>query len=518
MNTQHQEFTGFPRSSGVLLHPTSLPGRFGIGDLGEPAYRFVDFLVEARQSLWQVLPLGPTGYGDSPYQAFSSFAGNPLLISLEELVKEGALPSDALEVTPRFPDDRVSFGVVIEFKMAILRQSFHYFQEHASRAQRQEFARFCDAERGWLDDYALFMALKGHHAGAVWNTWEPKIARREPQALARWRQELATPVAFQQYLQYQFFRQWAAVKGYANRQGIRIVGDVPIFVAHDSADVWAHPELFYLDESGSPTVVAGVPPDYFSETGQLWGNPLYRWDVMAQDGYAWWIERMRMAFRLVDVIRLDHFRGFEGYWEVPATERTAVRGRWVKGPGAAFFQALQQALGDVPIIAEDLGVITPEVEALRDGFGFPGMKILQFAFATDSGNEFLPHNYPRHCVVYTGTHDNDTTVGWFHSAPEQERTYCLQYLGTDGREIHWDLIRLAMMSVADTVVFPLQDLLGLGTEARMNYPSRLGGNWAWRFTAEMLTEEIRDRLAGLTETYGRQPGAPRPRVPDFSRT
>jgi len=522
----------FPRSSGIILHPTSLPSRFGIGDLGESAYQFVDFLVDTRQRLWQVLPLGPTGYGDSPYQTFSSFAGNPLLISLEELVKEGALPAEALEAAPTFPDDRVDFGEVIVFKTAILKQSFEYFQKHASRAQQQAFIRFCDAERSWLDDFALFMALKASHGGAVWNTWEPDIAARQPEALARWRQELADEVAFQQYLQYQFFRQWSAVKHYANRSAkapngrpnsvwhanrhaIQIVGDVPIFVAHDSADVWAHPELFYLDGSGSPTVVAGVPPDYFSETGQLWGNPLYRWDVMAPGGFAWWIERLRTTLRLVDIVRLDHFRGFEGYWEIPAQEKTAIRGRWVKGPGETFFKAVQQALGGAPIIAEDLGVITPEVEALRDGFGFPGMRVLQFAFSTDAGNEYLPHNYIRNCVVYTGTHDNDTTVGWFRNRSEDERAWCLKYLGTDGSEIHWDLIRLAMMSVADTVIFPLQDVLGLGTEARMNYPGRMGGNWTWRFTADRLTEEIRERLAGLTETYSRHPDAPQPHLPKF---
>ena len=493
----------FPRSCGILLHPTSLPGRFGIGDLGESAYRFLDFLVETGQRLWQVLPLGPTGYGDSPYQAFSAFAGNPLLISPEELLREGALPADALDEVPRFPDDRADYRAGIRFKTALLRRSFEHFRKHASRAQQQEFASFCDAEGSWLDDYALFMALKAHHKGAAWNTWEPDIAARQPEALAQWRHRLADEIAFQQYLQYQFFRQWCAVKRYANRRGIQIIGDVPIFVAYDSADVWIHPELFYLDESGNPTVVAGVPPDYFSPTGQLWGNPLYRWDVLARDDYAWWIQRLRATLRLVDIVRLDHFRGFEAYWEVPATEETAVHGRWVKGPGARFFYAVRRALGETPIIAEDLGVITPEVEALRRRFGFPGMKVLQFAFATDASNEYLPHNYERNCVVYTGTHDNDTTVGWFCSLPEEERAFCLKYLGSDGREIHWDLIRLAMMSVADTVIVPLQDVLGLGSEARMNYPGRLGGNWAWRYTEGALTEEVCERLAELTETYGR---------------
>ncbi len=496
----------FRRASGILLHPTSLPGRFGIGDFGEWAYRFVDFLADARQSLWQVLPLGPTGYGDSPYQSFSAFAGNPLLISPQRLVDEGRLPVEALRQAPSFSHDRVDYGAVMAFKLAILRQSFAHFSQARSREQQGGFQSFCEAEKGWLDDYALFMALKEQHGGVVWTRWERELSCREPEALGRKRRELADQIAFHQYVQYEFFRQWSALKEYANRRGIRVIGDVPIFVAHDSADVWAHPELFHLDESGEPTVVAGVPPDYFSETGQLWGNPLYRWEGMARDGYAWWIARLGGTLRRVDIVRLDHFRGFEAYWEVPAGEKTAVRGRWVAGPGAAFFRALREALGDVPIIAEDLGVITPEVKALRDEFGFPGMKVLQFAFSGDADNEHLPHNYTPNCVVYTGTHDNDTTMGWFTSCPEEERDFCLRYLGSDGREVHWDLIRLAMMSVAHTVIVPLQDVLGLGTEARMNYPSRLGGNWAWRFTPQMLTEQVRDRLAEMTETYGRAPG------------
>ena len=493
-----------PRSSGILLHPTSLPGRCGIGDLGEWAFRFVDFLAESGQRLWQVLPLGPTGYGDSPYQSFSAFAGNPLLISLEKLVEEGALAAQVLEAAPRFPSHRVDYGAVIPYKLRVLRESFAHFRRRASSEQQEAFAAFCAAEESWLEDFALFMALKAHHGGVPWDAWERDIAVRQPEAVARWRRALADEIAFQKYLQFQFFRQWAAVKRYANERGIRVIGDVPIFVAYDSADVWAHPELFHLDEAGQPTVVAGVPPDYFSPTGQLWGNPLYRWDVMAEDGYAWWIARLRATLRLVDIVRLDHFRGFVAYWEVPAGAKTAERGRWVKGPGAAFFHAVREALGDVSIIAEDLGVITPEVEALREAFGFPGMKVLQFAFSTGAQNPYLPHNYERNCVVYTGTHDNDTTVGWFRSLPEDERAFCLKYLGTEGREIHWDLIRLAMMSVADTVVIPLQDVLGLGSEARMNYPGRLGGNWTWRYTEGALTEAACERLVELVETYGRR--------------
>ena len=493
----------FERSSGILLHPTSLPGRFGIGDLGAPAYDWVDFLAAGKQRLWQVLPLGPTGYGDSPYQSFSAFAGNHMLISPNELMKEGALSSSDLEDVPQFPADRVDYGPVIEFKRSILQRSFKQFEENASRAQQAEFSQFCEANRYWLDDYALFMALKDHFGGAPWNEWNKKIATREPEAVVLWTEELEDQIRFHQYLQFQFFRQWSAVKRYANQRDILLVGDIPIFVAYDSADVWANPSLYYLDDVGNPTVVAGVPPDYFSETGQLWGNPIYRWGKMADNDYAWWIERFRMTFRQVDIVRVDHFRGFEAYWEVPAGEDTAINGQWVEGPGADLFHAVEEELGKPPIIAEDLGVITPEVDALRKSFGFPGMKILQFAFNGDNGSDYLPHRYERNCVVYTGTHDNDTTRGWFKSMPEIEREYVLKYLGTDGDEIHWDMIRLAFSSVADTAIVPLQDPLGLGTEARMNFPSRASGNWTWRYTADMLADEIKDRLAMLAQVYGR---------------
>jgi len=495
----------FPRASGILLHPTSLPGPFGIGELGEPAYRFVDFLHASGQRLWQVLPLGPTGYGDSPYQSFSAFAGNPLLISLDQLIKEGALsPSDVADA-PHFPAARVEYGRVIDFKMPVLRRSFQRFKAHASWAQRGAFSEFCDMNRCWLDDFALFMALKDHFGGVAWNEWDTDIAARAPDAVERWAGELDDQIRFHRYLQFQFFRQWLALRCYANQRGIRIIGDIPIFVSYDSADAWSHPTLLHFDEEGNPTVVAGVPPDYFSPTGQLWGNPLYRWDVMAQNGYAWWIERFRAAFRLFDIVRVDHFRGFEAYWEVPATEKTAVKGRWVKGPGANLFHAVEQALGPLPIIAEDLGFVTPEVEELRETLGFPGMKVLQFAFDTDATNEFLPHNYERNCVVYTGTHDNDTTRGWFGNRSDDEQERVLTYLGTDGSQIHWDFIRLAFSSVANTAIVPLQDVFGLGSKARMNYPSRASGNWTWRYTPEMLTDEIVARLRALAEVYGRWP-------------
>ncbi len=493
----------FSRSSGILLHPTSLSGSYGIGELGEPAYQFVDFLHASGQGLWQVLPLGPTGYGDSPYQAFSAFAGNPLLISLDELIKEGTLSQTDIAEAPRFPADRVDYGPVIEFKKGVLKRSFKRFKAGASWAQRGEFMAFCDANRYWLDDFALFMALKDHFNSAAWNEWDTNIAARDPDALEATARELDPQMELHRYLQFQFFRQWLALKRYANQRGIRVIGDIPIFVAYDSAEVWSNPGLFYLDEEGSPTVVAGVPPDYFSPTGQLWGNPLYRWDVLADEGYAWWIERFRAAFKLFDIVRVDHFRGFEAYWEVPATEKTAVKGRWVKGPGAALFRAVRKALGNVPIIAEDLGFVTPEVEELRESLGFPGMKVLQFAFDTDATNEFLPHNYERNCVVYTGTHDNDTTRGWFESRSDRERKRVLTYLGTDGREIHWDFIRLAFSSVANTAIVPLQDVLGLGSEARMNYPSRASGNWSWRCTPDALTDKIAARLCTLAEAYGR---------------
>ena len=493
----------FPRSSGILLHPTSLPGRYGMGDLGPEAYRFVDWLHEAGQGIWQVLPLGPTGYGDSPYQCFSAFAGNPLLISPEVLLQQGHLLPAEVQGVPDFSAAYVDYGPVIEYKTALLKKAFANFQRLDNEQERRAFVVFCAGKSSWLEDYALFMALKDHHGGAVWTTWEKDIARRKPEAMARWKLALAPEMERYKYLQYQFYQQWAALRRYVQQRQMRIVGDIPIFVAHDSADVWAHPELYYLDGDGNPTVVAGVPPDYFSETGQLWGNPLYRWERMAQTGYSWWIERFRAVFELVDMLRLDHFRGFEGYWEVPAREKTAVHGRWVKGPGAELFRAVERALGKLPIIAEDLGVITPEVVALRDQFEFPGMRILQFAFASDAHDSFLPHNYVPNCVVYTGTHDNDTTWGWFKACTAQEREAVLAYLGSDGRDISWDMLRWLFASVADTAIVPLQDVLSLGTEARMNYPSRLGGNWSWRLQPEALTPTLTNRLRKITEIYGR---------------
>jgi 4-alpha-glucanotransferase len=492
-----------------------LPGRFGIGDLGDEAYRFVDFLAASKQSLWQVLPLGPTGFGDSPYQCFSAFAGNTLLVSPERLVQDGLLRAEDLAHTPALPPDSVDFGNVINFKNALLRQAFECFKEGAAQELRVEFEHFSHQASSWLDDYALYRALKNAHDGRSWNEWEPKYTRRDTTALVNAREHLSEEVDAQKFYQFLFFKQWGALKSYCHERGIKLVGDIPIFVARDSADVWMNPDQFKLDEAGNPIVVAGVPPDYFSSTGQYWGNPIYNWDRMRADGFRWWIERVRATLEIYDIVRVDHFRGFVASWEIPGRDKTAERGLWVNVPGRELFSAIKHALGDLPIIAEDLGVITPDVEALRDDFGLPGMRILQFAFGGDTMNHDLPHNYIKNSVVYTGTHDNDTTVGWFTSVAGEgstrnseqiarEREFCLNYLNTDGQEIHWDLIRAVLASVADTAIIPLQDLLGLGNEARMNLPNSTSGNWSWRYKAGALTHELAERLKHLTQVYGRE--------------
>ncbi len=493
----------WPRASGILVHPTSLPGRYGIGDLGPGALRMLDFLTASGQKLWQTLPLGPTGYGNSPYAMLSAFAGNPLLISPDRLLEEGLLTPDDLDSCPAFPVERVDYSRVLPWKMALLRRSFERFRSRARPALREEFASFRAAQRGWLDDFALYAALKAGHGDVAWVQWDTPLATRDPDALSAARLRLADDVAFHAYTQFIFFRQWAALREAARERSISIIGDLAIFVAHDSADVWAHPELFQLEADGSPTVVAGVPPDYFSPTGQRWGNPLYRWDVLAETGYAWWIERVRRALELEDFIRLDHFRGFRGYWEVPASAETAVNGRWVPGPGDAFFSAIREALGDVPFIAEDLGVITAGVRALRKSLRFPGMKVLQFAFGGSARNAHLPHNYTRDLVVYTGTHDNDTTRGWFASREAPERAHVLAYLDCGPGEVVWEMIRAALASVATLAIVPLQDVLDLGSEARMNYPSRADNNWEWRCAEEQLTRDISERMARLSALYGR---------------
>ncbi|NQT53385.1 4-alpha-glucanotransferase [bacterium] len=518
----------FPRSAGILLHPTSLPGRFGIGELGAEARRFVDWLAEAGQTLWQILPLGPTGYGDSPYACFSAFAGNPLLLDAcgeqypwrspgacmprhPALATEGDLTTDELAAAPPFPDDHVDFGPVIAFKTALLGKAAGRFRENADAERRHAFERFCADNAAWLDDYALFRALKDAHGGAVWSTWGRPLAAREPAALDAARRHHADAIFAHQYVQWQFARQWGDLKAYAGAKGIRIVGDIPIFVAFDSADVWQHPELFHLDDAFQPTAVAGVPPDYFSKTGQLWGNPLYRWDVMADRGFAWWVDRVRHTLRSVDIIRLDHFRGFAACWEVPAGEATAENGRWVDGPGAPFFEALAHELGELPLVAEDLGLITDDVLALRDQFDLPGMIVLQFAWTSDATNAYLPHNHVSNAVVYTGTHDNDTTAAWYATRETDEKQAVDTYLGTAGEPVHWALIRTAYRSVADLAVVPLQDVLGLGPAARMNTPGVAARNWAWRARAQSFDEDAARRLAGLAATYGRLPIEPEAR-------
>jgi 4-alpha-glucanotransferase len=505
----------FPRASGILLHPTSLPGRFGIGDLGCAAYEFVDFLEATGQSLWQVLPLGPTGYGDSPYQCFSAFAGNPLLVSLEFLLEDGLLEESDLAHPPEFPDDRVDYGLVIDFKNVLLAKAHANFIDRGSDEVKAGYLAFVEQTGWWIEDYAAYRSIKDAHDGREWTSWEPYLRSHEDNAMHYWRENHSIEISIHRFSQYLFFKQWLKLAQYANEKGVKIIGDLPIFVAHDSADVWANPGLFHLDGEGNPTKIAGVPPDYFSETGQLWGNPLYRWDVMKKDGYRWWIDRIRKTLSLVDIVRLDHFRGFEKYWAVPGGETTAVNGKWEKGPGAALFNAIKGDLGDVPIIAEDLGHITPEVRKLREKFGFPGMRVLQFAFGTDpDADEFKPFSFTPNTVVYTGTHDNDTTIGWFKSTGaenstrseedvKEERSLVLKYLGTDGSEINWDFIRLALSSVANTAIIPLQDVLGLGSEARMNVPARVSGNWIWRYRSEQLTPEIRWRLAEMADVYGR---------------
>jgi 4-alpha-glucanotransferase len=494
----------FPRSSGVLLHPTSLPGAGGIGELGDHAHRWVDFLAVAGQGLWQVMPLGPTGYGDSPYQSFSSFAGNPFLISLARLREAGWLTGadvDDLDL----PDSHVDYGPVIATRLDRLGRASEAFDARSNAAERAAFAAFCEREASWLDDFALFMALKEAHGGRSWSDWDAPLRDRDARALAVAAAEHAGAVRRHKLWQHWFYDQWSAVRAYANDRGVRVIGDVPIFVAYDSADTWANRELFHLDEAGTPTVVAGVPPDYFSATGQRWGNPLYRWGAMAETGFAWWIGRFRSILDFVDLVRIDHFRGFAGYWEIPADEPTAVKGRWVRGPGQPFFDALEDALGHLPILAEDLGVITPDVEALRDDNGLPGMKVLQFAFAGGADDPYLPHNYVRNAVVYTGTHDNDTTVGWYAQAPEPERDLVRRYLARDDEAVAWELWRAASASVADLAIAPLQDLLGLGSEGRMNTPGRASGNWSWRFGWDDVPPWLPDRLREMAEVYGRVP-------------
>jgi 4-alpha-glucanotransferase len=495
--------TPTPRSSGILVHPTSLPGPYGIGDLGPAALAWVDALVRAKQSWWQILPLGPTGYGDSPYQCFSAFAGNPNLVSPDLLVQDGLLRKQDVASGLSFPEDSVDYGAVIAFKTRILNAAWRNFRAGSSAPLRPLFEKFCRENARWLDDFGLFMALKDSQRGAGWQEWPRGLRLRRPQALEAARQQFSDGIGSHKFRQFLFFSQWRRLKTYAHEQGIRLIGDVPIFVASDSVDVWANPGLFLLDDEGQPTVVAGVPPDYFSATGQLWGNPLYNWEKLGETGYAWWLDRLRATLQQVDLVRLDHFRGFDAYWTVPAGMPTAEVGEWVKAPGADFLETVWRTLGSLPFIAEDLGIITPEVEALRERFHLPGMRILQFAFGGAPEARFLPHNYERNTVVYTGTHDNDTTRGWYANLPEGEAHFMRRYLARDGSNVAWDLIRAAWASVADYALAPLQDLLDLGSEARMNLPGRPSGNWCWRYTQSQLTESILERLGDMTELYGR---------------
>jgi 4-alpha-glucanotransferase len=492
------------RGSGILVHPTSFPGPFGIGDLGPGATAMLDYLEASKQRYWQVLPVHPTGYGNSPYAALSAFAGNPLMISPERLVEQGLVAAGDLAHHPAFSPERVDYGSVIAWKTAVLKTSFEHFTAGSGFCDlRTQFDDFCLEQRHWLDDYALFAALKDTYHGAAWTQWDEKLAGREPEALDAARRALSSQVTLQQYLQFCFFSQWLDVRRAAHERQISIIGDIPIFVAYDSADVWAHRELFQMDPTGRPLVVAGVPPDYFSASGQRWGSPLYQWEALRDSGYEWWIERVRHALDLVDIIRLDHFRGFHEYWEIPALEDTAVAGRWVKAPGDDLFAAIRERLGEVNFLAEDLGYITPGVNALRDRLGFPGMRVLQFAFGGNAANQHLPHHYNQEVVVYTGTHDNDTILGWFRSCSEHERRHVLRYLHTTGDEAAMELVRAALASVAGVAMVQLQDVLGLGSEARMNHPSTIFGNWEWRCMTKQMTHQSSRRLADMCTLYDR---------------
>jgi len=495
------------RMAGVLLHPTSLPGPYGSGDFGPAALHFVDWLAAAAQTVWQVLPLTPVGFGGSPYAGVSAFAGSPQLVALEPLIERGWLAPIEADELRGFNPQHVEFERVEPWRLQKLRTAHAGFAERARKPERDAYAAFCVEHRHWLDDYALFMALDVQFRAREvwsWSKWEPGLAKREDKAIAAARTSFAGEIRFWQFVQWCFFTQWAAVKAYAKHKGVQIVGDLPIFVAHHSADCWARPDLFLLDEAHEPKVVAGVPPDFFSTTGQRWGNPLYDWAAMKKEKFAWWIARLAHELARADLVRIDHFRGFAGYWEIPATAPTAIEGRWVNAPGEALFASLKQALGDLPVIAEDLGVITPDVEALRDGFGLPGMRIVQFGFNGDASHAFLPHNYIPHCCVYTGTHDNDTVIGWWHGATERERGYAGAYLQCDASNVHWQMIRAAWASVARLAVCQMQDVLGLGSEHRMNTPARLDC-WTWRFAWDQVGPEPAQRLAQLSATYGRAP-------------
>lgn len=503
-------FLEFGRYGGILLHPTSLPGKYGIGDLGSEAFRFIDFLHQYKQQIWQILPLGPTGYGNSPYQCFSAFAGNPFLISPEKLLEVGLLTLNEFEPYKTFPISFVDFGTLIPYKWAVLERAFQNYKKSDLRSLQTRYENFINDNKFWLKDYALFMSIKKAHDFKAWNEWDEPLRLREPKAIKTWRRDYTKEINFQMFTQFLFYMQWSEVKEYANQKGVKIIGDIPIFVAYDSVDVWAHPDLYYLDDQGELIYVAGVPPDYFSKTGQRWGNPLYRWDIMKNRGFTWWIERIKHILKLqVDILRIDHFRGFEAYWRIPAEEATAEVGEWIPGPGIELFLALKKAFRSLPIIAEDLGVITPEVENLLQQTGFPGMKVLHFAFEDEKSDfietKYLPHHYTPNCIVYTGTHDNDTTLSWFCKASQKTQSKVLEYTNSNGEDIVGDLIRLAWSSVAKMSVVPAQDVLRLGSEGRMNLPGSESGNWEWRFTWDQFIEEKSNEIAKLSKIYQRGP-------------
>ncbi|MEI7491029.1 MAG: 4-alpha-glucanotransferase [Bacteroidota bacterium] len=491
------------RASGILLHPTSLPGKYGIGTLGKAAFDFIDFLTKAKQQYWQILPLGPTGFGDSPYQCYSAHAGNPDLIDPDLLVKYGLLTQDDLKSQPQSDDGQVLYDKVQKARLPMLEKAYHAFTANAADLDKLAYRNFLKGHASWLNDYALFRSLKEESGNSPWYTWEADLKFRNPETLKAAEIRLAEKTDFHKFLQFVFFKQWTSVKDYAKKHKIKIIGDIPLYISPDCADAWANPGVFEYDKDLNPIRVGGVPPDYFSETGQLWGNPLFNWEVMKNDNYKWWIERIKTNLSLYDVIRIDHFRGFAAYWAVPYGEATAINGAWIPGPGKDFFNALLNELGKLPIIAEDLGVMTPEVEDLRDSFGFPGMKILEFAFDSSEENDYIPYSYNKNCIVYTGTHDNDTVVGWFNKASEADKQQVLDYINCTEKGIHWSFVRLAWASVANTAIVPMQDLLGLDSGSRMNLPGTTGGNWKWRTRLGDFSDELAESLAHLTKLYGR---------------
>ncbi len=494
----------FPRSCGTLVHPTSFPGKYGIGDFGNEARKFIDFLENTGQTIWQILPLTPTGYGNSPYASYSAFAGNPYLIAPDILVEKGLLTKKETAKAELPSTTLVNYETSFENKDQLFQIAADRFYKNSTEKQKTELKAFKRKNKSWLDNYSLFMACGLNQKMQPWNTWNQKLTQRKPEAVKTAKKKFKKEIEYQVWLQFEFFSQWMDLKKYANNKAIRIIGDIPIFVDHNSADVWSNSQFFEVDKKGNRTLVAGVPPDYFSKTGQLWGNPLYRWKELEKDNFSWWIDRFKHMFNMYDAIRVDHFRGFDAYWEIKASEKTAENGRWVKGPGEKLFDTILEACGELPILAEDLGFVTEGVEKLRDKYNFPGMKIIQFAFDSNSSNSFLPHNYPQNCVAYSGTHDNDTSIGWYNSAPEIEKHKARIYTRSNGNDIHWEFIRLGMFSVADQAIFPLQDFIGLDEKHRINIPGTSSGNWVWRYTEEMFATIDRQRILDLADKSNRK--------------